>query len=146
MANDQIQETLIQLLREGQTVEVPAHGMSMFPLLLPGDRLLISPVKPQIGQIGVFIGMNKLIAHRLIKIDNKTYFFKGDGVFHSDEPVHSDLVLGVVTQRKRGERISSCNNRKFKIFQYTMPKLTSILGSWFYYLGRLHLKYQKASR
>ncbi|WP_430816286.1 S26 family signal peptidase [Carboxylicivirga sp. RSCT41] len=140
LANKNIQLALIQLLSEGQEVEVPAHGMSMFPLLKPGDILLVSPGKPQKGDIGVFISQNKLIAHRIYALKNKTYHFKGDGLIHSDPPVSNTNVLGTVIGRRRNNKYSNCNKGWFLIFKKLMPHCTFITGRLFFYSGRIRAK------
>ncbi|MCU4155458.1 S24/S26 family peptidase [Carboxylicivirga sp. A043] len=140
LANKNIQEALIQLLQEGKQVEVPAHGMSMYPLLKPGDILFVSPQKPEKGDIGVFISQNVLIAHRVYKQENATYYFKGDGLVFADRPVNTTEVIGTVVSRKRHNKDKSCHKGLFWIFKKTMPQLTFITGRLFYYMGRIQLK------
>ncbi|MBK3515820.1 S24/S26 family peptidase [Carboxylicivirga marina] len=143
LAKHNIQKALIELLKDGQQVEVPAHGMSMFPLLKPGDSLLVKPCLPNIGDISVFIKGELLIAHRLIKITGNTYFFKGDGLIFPDKPVEKQDVLGVVTQRKRGKNIRSTNGYTYRLFKFLMPKLTFLTGRFFYYAGRVYGRFFK---
>lgn len=143
LANKNIQTALIQLLKEGKQVEVPAHGMSMFPLLLPGDILLVSPEKPEKGDIGVFISNNIIIAHRVYRIINSTYYFKGDGLINADRPVNSEDVIGIVMNRRRNTKVKSCTNGLFLIFKKIMPHFTFITGHLFYYLGRIKTKINK---
>ena len=140
LENKNIQTTLIHFLQEGKQVEVPAFGMSMFPLLLPGDVLLVNPVKPQKGDIGVFIGQRKLIAHRVYKISNNAYHFKGDGLIYPDHPVPYEKVLGTVISRRRNNETKNCKKGWFRVFKRLMPQLTFYTGRLFFYSGRIKTK------
>ncbi|WP_439183715.1 S24/S26 family peptidase [Carboxylicivirga taeanensis] len=140
MAKQKLQQTLIELLKEGHQVEVPAKGMSMYPLLQPGDKLLVKPIRPQVGDIGVFCKNNQLIAHRLIHFSNNTYYFKGDALTRYDSATTAQEVLGTVIARKRGKKQETCHQSIFKLFKILIPKFTIITGHLFYYCGRLHNK------
>ncbi|MBS2211144.1 S24/S26 family peptidase [Carboxylicivirga mesophila] len=140
MADTKLQITLKKLLQDGHQVEVPAHGISMYPLLHPGDKLIVIPKLPDIGDIGIFNNQEILIAHRLIKTDNHYYYFKGDGLIKADTPIEAKNVLGTVIARKRNNKTTSVNHLLFKLFKKLMPKLTPITGRPFYYYGRIHHK------
>lgn len=140
MVNHQLQITLIQLLKDGHQVEVPAFGMSMFPLLLPGDNLLVQPSIPKVGDIGVFVCNQLLIAHRLYKIEDNYYYFKGDGLIFPDRPISVDHVLGTVTGRKRRNKTTICESGVFRLFRKFMPELTFLTGHLFFYSGRIYSK------
>lgn len=140
MANKQIIAVLIQLLREGQTAEVPASGISMYPLLQPGDLLLVHPQKPEIGDIGVFISGEKIIAHRLLKFSDDTYYFKGDSLIITDRPVKKEDILGTVIQRKRNNKSKNASSLVFRTFKKHMPKMTFVLGRLFNTYARIHQK------
>jgi signal peptidase I len=141
--NKNIQDTLIQLLQDGKQVEVPAHGMSMFPLLQPGDILLVNPTKPKLGEIGIFLSQDILIAHRVYKIDNTAYYFKGDGLIYADRPISPSRILGVVVNRKRNSKNRDCNKGWFLLFKKAMPSLTFITGRLFFTIGRIYTKLNK---
>jgi hypothetical protein len=140
LANKQLQNTFIQLLKDGHPIEVPAHGMSMFPLLLPGDILLVEPTKPKIGEIGIFISNQILIAHRLCNIDNNFYHFKGDAIIHFDLPIPHNQVLGTVMGRRRKKLTKSSSKGSFNLFSKIIPKTTLISGRLFFYSGRIYTK------
>lgn len=140
MADPKLQITLIKLLQDGHQVEVPAHGISMYPLLHPGDKLIVIPQLPKTGDIGVFCHQDILIAHRLIKADNCHYYFKGDALIKSDNPVKASDVLGTVVARKRNNKTTSTNQLLFRLFKKLIPKLSCITGRFFYYYGRIHHK------
>jgi len=41
---DHLTETVLELLRTGHSVELPATGYSMFPAIRPGERVVVRPV------------------------------------------------------------------------------------------------------
>lgn len=93
----------IELLESGRETIVRAVGMSMFPWILPKEKLIISPIKDRdlkIGDIVIFLSNNRLIAHRLVKIDNikNIYFTRGDGNLKTDTPISYEDIKGVVTK------------------------------------------------
>ncbi len=124
----------IELLKEGKTTKIVANGISMFPLLHPGDILTIQPTQEiTIGDIVVFKAETSLIAHRVVKIfDNKIYC-KGDSLFSVDKPFLLNETLGKVIERQRdGKTIknTSLSHRLFaKIIPYT-GKYPSLLFRW----------------
>ncbi len=142
MVKQQLQSALMQLLKEGQRVAVPAHGMSMYPLLRPGDTLLVEPRPPLIGDIGVFYHNGLLVAHRLLHQKGNIYYFKGDGLIMPDAPVESGKVLGTVTQCTRKNRAISCNTFSFRLFKRFIPYTHAFSGRLFFYLGRISLRLQ----
>lgn len=140
MANTKIKDTLVNLLQAGQEAMVPAYGISMYPLLRPGDKLLVKPIKPRIGDIAVFDREDVLVAHRVYKIIDDIYLLKGDSLILADSPVHKTKILGIVTERNRGNKVTSSRNVYFRILKHLMPKYTFILGRPFHYYARLHQK------
>ena len=140
MANQKIKNLLIQLLKEGQQARVPAYGISMYPLLRPGDQLLVEPTKPEIGDIAVFDRGDVLVAHRVYKIRQDNYFLKGDSLIHADTPVHINHILGVVIARYRKNKCMAHNNISFRLFKLIIPRCTFTLGRPLYYYARLHQK------
>lgn len=79
-------------------------GNSMFPTLKDGDQIDIIMQKEYcIGDVLVFASKNNtIVAHRLLKINNKLYC-KGDNSFLL-EHVDVENVLGRVKGFKRGSR------------------------------------------
>ncbi len=136
-----IREVLIQLLKEGRTAEVPASGISMYPLLHPGDVLTVEPRLPEVGEIGVFDNGEVLISHRLLKRQGRDYYFKGDSLIFPDKVVSEENVLGLVVERKRGDSKSECNGFVFRFFEKIMPAVSPYTGRLLFYFARAHQKF-----
>ena len=106
-------ETLLDLLRRGNSAEISASGYSMFPTLRPGDRVLVSPIKenesPVPGDILIIKADNSLVLHRLIEIRmnneaNTVFITRGDCMNESDPPVMSDQIVGIAHSFRRNNK------------------------------------------
>ena len=122
-------ETLLDLLKRGNSAEISASGYSMFPTLRPGDRVLVSPIaeneSPVPGEILIIKTDTILVLHRLIEIrknneTDKVFITRGDCMNESDSPVKSDQIVGIThsftrnnRQRVLGRRIPA--KRAYKI-------------------------------
>src|SRR5690554_7123551 len=70
-----------ELLRSGNTVQVAVRGISMFPLLMKGDVVLVKQTAIghlKKGAVVVFEGRDAWVAHRLLKVTNKGLLTRGD--------------------------------------------------------------------
>ena len=141
--NTKARKLLISLLRSGKTVDVPAQGLSMFPVLLPGDMLRVIPAKPadlKRGMIVVYESEDKIISHRFIKIRESKLICKGDGLRSYDSPFPTDRLLGIVTARTRNGILTHLTNRLRRTTGTCMSYITPITGYLFYYLRYLWYK------
>jgi len=129
-----------QLLADGQTVQVPVHGMSMFPILMPRDtvqirRFSFKEMKP--GQVLVFEREGQWVAHRLIKKDtqNSLLVTRGDGLPYIDEPVDVASAKGIITKviKTRSPFAWSINTRIDRLLVWTGP----ITGRFFWMAGKV---------
>lgn len=92
----------LNLLSEGKTIRVKAHGYSMYPCIKPGATVLIEPLQikglPVPGEIIAIKRNEGLIVHRLIKIVKRNgtdlYIARGDSNSRHDEPVKISLIAG----------------------------------------------------
>ena len=104
-------ETIVAVLKSGNSVELNAAGYSMFPTLRPGDRVIVKPLitgeLPEPGCVVVCRDRNELVIHRLISIVNNTgkYVFttRGDSRKEEDRKWEAEMV-GVAVSFKRGKR------------------------------------------
>jgi signal peptidase I len=106
-------ETVVAVLRSGNSVELSAEGYSMFPTFLPGDRIIVRPLAwgelPVAGSVVVYKDNGGLILHRLLKIiESDTgqliYITRGDSMSEPDSPCQFHQFLGVAVSYKRSER------------------------------------------
>jgi hypothetical protein len=92
-------ELAAQLLREGQSVELPATGTSMRPLFFPGrDRLLVHPARAadaRPGDVVVLELPHGLIAHRLLWATATALHTRGDDT-GDDPPISPSALIGIV--------------------------------------------------
>jgi signal peptidase I len=101
MLENPYHELLKSLLNQGKSIKVTVRGMSMFPILLTNDVVLVKPAESddlKFGQIIVFrLGYN-FVVHRLIGKNNEKglVFTRGDGLPKKDKPVKLEDVVGVV--------------------------------------------------
>lgn len=86
-------------------IEITGH--TMFPVLQPGDRLLIAldSVELQPGDIAVYRRGGVLVTHRLLcagrRLDGPCWLIQGDNANKADVPVGDDEIIGRVVAVER---------------------------------------------
>jgi len=93
-----------ELLSEGKSIRIQAHGYSMYPCIKPGSVLLIEPIDlkgdPVVGEIIAIRRESGLIVHRLVKIVNKggmeLFIARGDSNAWPDDPIRINKIAGRV--------------------------------------------------
>ena len=96
--NNKIFSTVLKRkLSEDNELTINVSGISMMPTILSGDKLIIQSFHNyHIGDVLVFFyGKNKLLVHRLLKINNAIYYCKGDNSFRIEQ-ISSDQIIGKV--------------------------------------------------
>ena len=137
---DQYRQWIDQLLDDGKTVQVAVHGMSMFPLLLPGDKVQIrksefEQIRP--GQVVVFEKEGNWIAHRVMVKDKKqsNLITHGDGLPRNDEPISFQNVKGTILKVVKSRSPFSRTINTF--VDRWMVWLAPVTGRLFWYAGRV---------
>jgi len=97
-----------EILQVGGNVAVKPTGSSMYPVIVTGDKLRISPpAEVHKGDIILFRSGDLMVCHRLIRILRKdgkiSYQTQGDSYLSPDEPVSAERVVGKVTRIERGD-------------------------------------------
>ncbi|RLI84741.1 signal peptidase I [Archaeoglobales archaeon] len=74
------------------------EGTSMYPLIKPGDYLLIdtSPEDLKVGDIIVYYYQGKFVGHRIIGITDEGYITKGDNNPQPDPVVKKSMIIGEI--------------------------------------------------
>lgn len=131
-------EVMDELLRSGNTVQVAVRGMSMFPLLMKGDVVLVKQVdisQLQKGEVVVFEGRDAWVAHRLIKVADQGLLTRGDANRGMDEQVPFSHYKGVVIKigRARWPLARLAVGQAGKCLAYT----GRVTGPLFWLLARL---------
>lgn len=82
-------------------------GYSMFPVLRPGERVLLKPavqIEIQKGDVvAFFVGPKKAVLHRVHAVQDGKLLCKGDANAFWDEPVAFDQVLGVLEMVRKSD-------------------------------------------
>lgn len=115
-----------------------AKGHSMFPFVIDGDTIMVSPyldIPPEVGDIVAFLDSvtGNLIVHRIISLSRNQFITKGDSCFRMDTPQPISTILGFVSKVKSHKRIWS-------IFYYIIsPKCITLFSRMglFAILGRI---------
>ena len=139
-------ETFFSILDNGQEVELPVYGLSMFPFYLPGDVVRVIKANESnlnVGDMIVFVSGGKIIAHRLIKLtkDKKSVLPKGDGLPVADRDMQIEEVLGVVVRHFRNNKEIkwSHSQRVKKVIAFASP----VMGYFYFYVGVVWNKFRR---
>jgi len=105
----------------------------MSPTLENGDRLEVErDSEVAVGDLAVFLGHEKLVAHRVVKITGQQLWVRGDNLSGSPEVVPASGVLGkvAVIHRRDGRTIdlASTGQRVWKKTWNLSPRLARFLG------------------
>ncbi|MBI2883061.1 MAG: signal peptidase I [Candidatus Methylomirabilis oxyfera] len=115
------------LLREGYGVRCRTYGMSMYPTIEDGDKVVVEPVAPsQIkrGDIILYRRHEGMIAHRVVRIarteqqgrsPQHCFILRGDASGSCDEPVESERILGKVVAVEQCDRSIALDGMGAKI-------------------------------
>jgi hypothetical protein len=136
LENSEAIKTILSVLSEGHSVELPATGLSMFPAIRPGEMVVVRPVgKDETIEKGAVVvcyengaavqrsngtkaeeHSSVFVMHRLIEVrkddaGNAIYITRGDSLEWADEPWRIDQLVGIAVSRKSGNK-----ERKIKCF------------------------------
>lgn len=130
----------LEALKRGCTTTLAFDGESMAPLLAPGDRIAVCPLRPgfRAGDVVVFQSAGRFVAHRVIaRFRRRGVAFvatRGDAV--SDRPPEifpETALLGLVAARVRMGRRHSLESG----FLRFLGVLVAWSGGWAVPLARL---------
>jgi len=122
------QEIINTLLSQGKSIKITVRGMSMFPILLTTDVVLVKPVEPddlKYGQVIVFKLGENLVVHRLVgrNLEKGLVYTRGDGLQKRDKPVNVEDVVGIVVgiEKSRWRLAKIAIGRWSPIWAVVMP-------------------------
>ncbi len=92
---------ILELLKEGKTIQIMPRGYSMHPLLVPGrDSAILRPVEEKDirrGQVLLFRGKKDLLTlHRVWKVTREGVYFVGDNQVETEGPVPVELIYATM--------------------------------------------------
>ena len=101
-----------ELLSKGTSIRITASGYSMYPVIRPGNTIIIKPVFEEELRCGAIIAWKRekdMVVHRLVLVyesdDKKYYITRGDSCRSSDKPVTHDQIAGRVEAIYKGHRL-----------------------------------------
>ena len=102
---DIVKNVGFNLLSEGKSIRIKAHGYSMYPAIKPGSLILIEPIHvkgaPRPGEIIAVKRETGLVVHRLVRTEARSgvtwYVARGDSNAYADNPVTIEMIAGRIT-------------------------------------------------
>ncbi|GEM_PF-2833822 len=87
-------------------------GFSMFPTLQPGDEVIdLNHGVFHVGDVVAFCAEDRYFLHRIVKIENKKIFTKGDNNTDMDPlPIKESDIMGRVEKVRRDKKIFKVRN------------------------------------
>jgi hypothetical protein len=116
-SNEELVVIISSTLAKEASTRIKALGCSMFPFIMGGDIITLSPlskVPPGKGRVAAFTcdKRKRLTVHRIVKKQGNCYLIKGDNCGGSDGLVPESNILGIVTKVERGSRTIRFGLRK----------------------------------
>jgi RimJ/RimL family protein N-acetyltransferase/translation initiation factor IF-1 len=138
---------LIELQREqlktGYPLRARLYGMSMYPIIRPGDVVQVRPVEwtaLRRGDILYYERECRLVAHRVMVPafdDAAPIIAKGDTLENFDPPILPEQLMGRVEALERGSRIISLVDRRARGVQRLAAELSGPYSSLFWKVAAL---------
>lgn len=145
--NDEFFETVVELLREGRKVTIPAKGESMLPFIVGGiDSVVLEGVEggtpagsalrtAKVGDVVLFQTDGRFILHRIIGKDGDKALIQGDGILKSKDLCPRNRIYGRVTTVLKGggapvDVDSPSYRRKIWLWMHTVSLRRILLGVW----------------
>ena len=117
------------ILDENHLLSIRMHGFSMYPFLKAGDIGIVDKCMAnqlKIGDIVVFKSHQKLVAHRLVAIqqeNNQTlYIAKGDKNKFLDPTFNADALFGKINSIVRNGKLMRIDSKTMKFNSFLVLK------------------------
>ncbi len=109
-SNINFKDLLGTLLSEGRDVRFRANGFSMFPFIVDGDFLTISPLGGVALKVGNVVAFRRpqdsaIAVHRIVGRGKDCFLIKGDNISGIDGCLSRKDLLGLVSKIERGKRV-----------------------------------------
>lgn len=104
--NEILTQDIIRRLAKANVLNLTVSGISMLPLIQPGDIVSIATSENyEAPDILLYPYKNEgLLLHRLLKVNNRL-FCKGDNAFRLEDICAEDVIGKVVELQRNGKRI-----------------------------------------
>lgn len=103
---------ILQLLEQGQSIQIKPQGYSMYPMFIPGrDEAVLQrtdPAKLKRGDVVLYRRDGGiLVLHRIYRIKKNAFYMVGDNQREVEGPLREDQIKGVLTSFfRKGKHIS----------------------------------------
>ncbi|WP_273851287.1 hypothetical protein [Guptibacillus spartinae] len=135
---------LKQLVQENGSIEIPAKGNSMFPIIQEDDPCLFTECQPSLlnkGDIALFYtSSGQLVGHRLIRTawqnGERYYTFKGDTNLGVDIPVVESAVIGKLVHVKKKKFLLDVDHFPAVVWRWVILSFPFLSGVLRQYLNK----------
>ena len=126
---DSITNTIFEIWQQAdKETQLQISGNSMNPMIKNGDWLVLKHNSNdiKIGSIIAYRREQKIIVHRVIKIDHNSLITKGDFNFHVDPVVDVKNIIGKVIAVKNRKRLFRIDTIYWNIVAYIIASFPLI--------------------
>ena len=120
MNKSTIEEVLAKSKNSQIILPLNLIGSSMKPLLREHkDTVLLSKPNGKLKKYDIALFKRKngnYVLHRIVKTDNKQYFFCGDNQISLESGITDDMIIAVTKGIYRGEKYIPCDRLSYKIY------------------------------
>ncbi len=144
LVNQETFSVLKQLVQENGSIEIPAKGNSMFPIIQEDDPCLFTECQPSLlnkGDIALFYtSSGQLVGHRLIRTawqnGERYYTFKGDTNLGVDIPVVESAVIGKLVHVKKKKFLLDVDHFPAVVWRWVILSFPFLSGVLRQYLNK----------
>lgn len=108
---------IVSLLSNGEFVTFPINGWSMYPFIHNKDLVTIAPINRHIIKVNDIVlyrrPNNRLILHRVVRVDNQTVYFCGDNHFKIEGPLPIECIKGLLISFSHNGKITTVSSPLF---------------------------------
>ena len=108
-----------QLLKDGQPVQFPISGWSMYPFLSDQDMVTVYPLedsKLHVNDVVLYRRINgPLVLHRIIRMTDKEYYLCGDNQTEIEGPLSKEQFYGILKDYSHNQRIIIVSDLSYQI-------------------------------
>jgi signal peptidase I len=150
-SDDHINSTSVglELLDSDLDVQLTVGGESMYPFILPGNRITVSKVPfetLEIGNVIVFKRGAGWVAHRIVSVSSEGNFItKGDSCISFDEPVSNQEFVGRVVEVIQGENRLDLNSDSGNRKARRIANFSGVLKYPFHLANKVVRKFRRPS-
>lgn len=113
-----------EMLQSGKTAEISPGGVSMYPNIREGDKVILQkpsfPLKKY--SVALYKRGSGVVLHRVVGIKKDGYAFAGDAQKSVEYPVHENDIIAVAKKVLRGGSEVKISRAKLRFMQLRLWK------------------------